>query len=143
MADAIRLSERCSALVSRHRIRTTAEPRIQRSAETLPPSYSAPLFSPPSPFGLRRGSLRSFTPNIQAGLPTVARKASEGWWAVTGSNRRPLRCKRSALPAELTALNDRHLIRRRAAANAAQATPVRSTHLSAVFRRGTLAGAKP
>ena len=26
------------------------------------------------------------------------------WWAVTGSNRRPSRCKRDALPAELTAL---------------------------------------
>ena len=26
------------------------------------------------------------------------------WWAVTGSNRRPTRCKRVALPAELTAL---------------------------------------
>src|SRR5471030_129557 len=25
------------------------------------------------------------------------------WWAVTGSNRRPYRCKRYALPAELTA----------------------------------------
>src|SRR5262249_51307991 len=28
---------------------------------------------------------------------------SAGWWAVTGSNRRPHRCKRCALPAELTA----------------------------------------
>src|SRR3546814_12449233 len=26
-----------------------------------------------------------------------------GWWAVTGSNRRHSRCKRDALPAELTA----------------------------------------
>ena len=26
-----------------------------------------------------------------------------GWWAVTGSNRRPSRCKRDALPTELTA----------------------------------------
>ncbi len=26
------------------------------------------------------------------------------WWAVTGSNRRPSRCKRDALPTELTAL---------------------------------------
>src|SRR5687768_3878981 len=25
------------------------------------------------------------------------------WWAVTGSNRRPSRCKRDALPTELTA----------------------------------------
>src|SRR6476661_2398931 len=29
---------------------------------------------------------------------------SPNWWAVTGSNRRPSRCKRDALPAELTAL---------------------------------------
>src|SRR6476661_6809830 len=28
----------------------------------------------------------------------------ESWWAVTGSNRRPSRCKRDALPTELTAL---------------------------------------
>jgi hypothetical protein len=27
----------------------------------------------------------------------------QNWWAVTGSNRRPSRCKRDALPAELTA----------------------------------------
>src|SRR5580704_15063174 len=27
----------------------------------------------------------------------------EGWWAVTDSNRRPSRCKRDALPTELTA----------------------------------------
>ena len=27
------------------------------------------------------------------------------WWAVTGSNRRPSRCKRDALPTELTALD--------------------------------------
>lgn len=29
------------------------------------------------------------------------------WWAVTGSNRRPSRCKRDALPTELTALRCR------------------------------------
>ena len=32
------------------------------------------------------------------------RSLGNGWWAVTGSNRRPSRCKRDALPAELTAL---------------------------------------
>src|SRR3546814_17203880 len=35
---------------------------------------------------------------------TLFRSASqteEGWWAVTGSNRRHSRCKRDALPAEL------------------------------------------
>ena len=29
------------------------------------------------------------------------------WWAMTGSNRRPTRCKRVALPAELIALKKR------------------------------------
>src|SRR5258707_4803385 len=29
--------------------------------------------------------------------------STRAWWAVTGSNRRPSRCKRDALPAELTA----------------------------------------
>src|SRR3546814_18304520 len=28
---------------------------------------------------------------------------AHSWWAVTGSNRRPSRCKRDALPTELTA----------------------------------------
>ena len=37
------------------------------------------------------------------GATAFIRLANEGWWAVTGSNRRHLRCKRSALPAELTA----------------------------------------
>ena len=31
-------------------------------------------------------------------------RGGTGWWAVTGSNRRPSRCKRDALPTELTAL---------------------------------------
>ena len=31
------------------------------------------------------------------------RSDDAGWWAVTGSNRRPSRCKRDALPTELTA----------------------------------------
>ena len=29
----------------------------------------------------------------------------QNWWAMTGSNRRPPRCKRDALPAELIALS--------------------------------------
>ena len=33
--------------------------------------------------------------------PAVAREASEGWWSQAGSNRRPLACHASALPAEL------------------------------------------
>ena len=36
----------------------------------------------------------------------VAREASEGWWAVTDSNRRHPACKAGALPTELTALAD-------------------------------------
>lgn len=36
------------------------------------------------------------------------------WWAVTGSNRRPLRCKRSALPAELTARREVRAMRKAA-----------------------------
>ena len=35
---------------------------------------------------------------------TNYRNYGRKWWAVTGSNRRPSRCKRDALPAELTAL---------------------------------------
>lgn len=31
------------------------------------------------------------------------------WWAVTGSNRRPSRCKRDALPTELTARSSQDL----------------------------------
>ena len=37
------------------------------------------------------------------GAAAFSRFASEGWWAVKGSNLRPYRCKRYALPAELTA----------------------------------------
>ncbi len=38
-------------------------------------------------------------------VPTSQKNFGGGlrWWAVTGSNRRPSRCKRDALPAELTA----------------------------------------
>lgn len=36
----------------------------------------------------------------------ATRSLGEGWWwAMTGSNRRPTRCKRAALPAELIALS--------------------------------------
>ena len=35
--------------------------------------------------------------------PKTSRAPSRRWWAVTGSNRRPSRCKRDALPTELTA----------------------------------------
>lgn len=42
--------------------------------------------------GLRLGIMTA----IRTGMPSL-------WWAVTGSNRRPSRCKRDALPTELTA----------------------------------------
>src|SRR5882724_133730 len=64
--------------------------------------------SPPSPFGLRRGSLR-----YDRACPAEAGGASEGWWSQAGSNRRPLACHASALPAELWPLNSTvHLGRR-------------------------------
>src|SRR6478752_6748158 len=37
--------------------------------------------------------------------PAEAREASEGWWSQAGSNRRPLACHASALPAELWPLS--------------------------------------
>ena len=45
-------------------------------------------------------SAADFKQQFERKLGTANRK----WWAVTGSNRRPPRCKRGALPAELTAL---------------------------------------
>jgi hypothetical protein len=41
-------------------------------------------------------------PYYQTAMPREARKG-EAWWAVTGSNCRHPRCKRGALPTELTA----------------------------------------
>src|ERR1700688_4713341 len=52
--------------------------------------------APPSPCGLRRGSLRH-----DGACRAEAGVASEGWWSQAGSNRRPLACHASALPAEL------------------------------------------
>ena len=40
----------------------------------------------------RRSNQLSYTPYL------------DSWWAMTGSNRRPSRCKRDALPIELIAL---------------------------------------
>ena len=42
-------------------------------------------------------------PKFGSEWPATRSRWSKGWWAMTGSNRRPLRCKRSALPAELIA----------------------------------------
>src|SRR5437868_5892943 len=51
---------------------------------------------PSSPCGLRRGSLR-----YERACLAEAGAACEGWWSQAGSNRRPLACHASALPAEL------------------------------------------
>src|SRR5436190_2987026 len=55
-----------------------------------------PSGRPSSPFGLRRGSLR-----YERACRAEAGAACEGWWSQAGSNRRPLACHASALPAEL------------------------------------------
>src|SRR5918999_1797773 len=51
-------------------------------------------------------SLTSLRETFRA-CPAVAREASEGWWSQAGSNRRPLACHASALPAELWPLKNR------------------------------------
>src|SRR5947209_9311550 len=53
---------------------------------------------PPSPDGLRRGSLR-----YDVACRAVAREASEGWWACLDSNQEPDRYERPALTIELQA----------------------------------------
>ena len=45
------------------------------------------------------------TIDLRVACRAVAREASEGWWSQAGSNRRPLACHASALPAELWPLN--------------------------------------
>src|SRR3954452_13913388 len=58
--------------------------------------YDRACRGPSSPFGLRRGSLR-----YDRACRAEAGVACEGWWSQAGSNRRPLACHASALPAEL------------------------------------------
>src|SRR5215472_5900128 len=41
------------------------------------------------------------TIDLRLACPAETREASEGWWSQAGSNRRPLACHASALPAEL------------------------------------------
>jgi hypothetical protein len=60
------------------------------------------------PTGLRRGSLRASSSSFSrcsrarsAGLPSRSADRREGWWSLSGSNRRPHACKARALPAEL------------------------------------------
>src|SRR5262249_19738790 len=70
---------------------------------------------PPSPSGLWRGSLRSLRyDRVVRACPAEAREASEGWWSQAGSNRRPLACHASALPAELWPLAESARLGRRA-----------------------------
>src|SRR3954466_14731089 len=61
----------------------------------------------------RQPSLTSLRWTVRA-CPAVAREASEGWWSQAGSNRRPLACHASALPAELWPLNRSTRLGRRA-----------------------------
>src|SRR6266853_931015 len=58
--------------------------------------YERACRGPSSPFGLRRGSLC-----YERACRAEAGVACEGWWSQAGSNRRPLACHASALPAEL------------------------------------------
>src|SRR6202051_3303323 len=62
--------------------------------------YERACRGPSSPFGLRRGSLR-----YERACRAEAGVACEGWWSQAGSNRRPLACHASALPAELWPLH--------------------------------------
>src|SRR5690242_6044470 len=78
------------------------------SLSTLGLSAAAPPAargsSPPSPFGLRRDSLRSLRWEFVAlACRAEAREASEGWWARQDSNLQPDRYERPALTIELQA----------------------------------------
>jgi hypothetical protein len=67
---------------SRSARRQICEARSRRRMARQP--KLAGQHSRPSPSGLRRAAFTRF--------------ASEGWWAMTGSNRRPVPCKGNALP---------------------------------------------
>ncbi len=74
----------------------------------IPDSPTFPVVLPKNPgaspqaFFHRAAAGRSEPPlRAQSQYREVARHAR--WWAVTDSNRRPSRCKRDALPTELTA----------------------------------------
>ena len=68
----------------------------------------------------------------------LSRLRRKGWWAVTGSNRRPLRCKRSALPAELTARKrDHSLVAGSKREQKTRGATTRSAHPSAACRLGS------
>src|SRR3954451_1469481 len=73
--------------------------------------YHATSTSPSSPCGLRRAP--RFALRASRGCATRSPKA-EAWWSQAGSNRRPLACHASALPAELWPLNSTARLGRRA-----------------------------
>src|SRR5215813_3029355 len=53
--------------------------------------------------GGREARLRPSGTSIGSPAAGVSQRTFQGWWAMTGSNRRPSRCKRDALPTELIA----------------------------------------
>src|SRR6476661_3212341 len=76
--------------------------RLRRSTYNSPMDLPRPGFA----FGLRRGSLRLLRyDGARLACRAVACEASEGWWSQAGSNRRPLACHASALPAKLWPLH--------------------------------------
>lgn len=76
--------------------------------EAVPMRWIVCLKSVPRP----RGATHAVASAARA--PLLGRpSATKQWWAVTGSNRRPYRCKRYALPAELTAQSMRVITRAR------------------------------
>ena len=67
-------------------------------------SYTPDPMSPEFPVYMEKYRLRARMACVKPNGRAPYTRIEEGkWWAVTGSNRRPSRCKRDALPAELTA----------------------------------------
>src|SRR5438477_9265524 len=81
-----------------------ALPHFAKEVTTWGIPYDRACRGPSSPFGLRRGSLRyerACSLRYDRACRAEAGVACEGWWSQAGSNRRPLACHASALPAEL------------------------------------------
>src|SRR5262249_58951425 len=76
--------------------------RVARSTECGGGGVEEFAVSPSSPVGLRRAP-RFFLRALR-GCATRSPKG-EAWWSQAGSNRRPLACHASALPAELWPLD--------------------------------------
>ena len=98
----VELRPRCAWLTGR------ADRRLSRRKNVLSPYFRERRHtswrSSPQPAFAKapawQPSLTSPRETFRA-CPAVAREASEGWWSQAGSNRRPLACHASALPAEL------------------------------------------